>query len=120
MRALVDIEDLLVWAFRNEAVELSPATHPDAELVFQAVSALPARHSTIVRMCARSGRRPNWDVDTDKRVVWLTEVRLARQSYADWVRALGVLAESLDGLLEYFAVTGPALDEEPWRGRKRA
>ena len=120
MSTIIDIERLLTWAFRDQAVEASSRADPDAVTIYWAVRALPAHHSNAVIRHARTGTRPNWQITASK-VVSLDGVRQSRQRYVDWVRAMVVLQRSLDGALSSFRVTGPATDEEPWvRQRIRA
>ncbi|HEV7278267.1 MAG TPA: hypothetical protein VGN80_18465 [Devosiaceae bacterium] len=113
MATTIDIEQLLVWAFRDQAVETSSYAAEDAVTVYWAVLALPAPHCDIVRFSARSGDAPPWHVDPGP-VTVLAEVRQARARYREWVRALAVLQRALDGTLREFRTVGPAAPEQPW------
>lgn len=116
----IDIQDLLVWAFRDEDVEDAPEADPDAVTVYWAVLALPAPHARAICRFARSGTAPDWH-SAPGRTVSLDSVRRARRLYAEWVRAMVVLQRTLDGTLSRYRVSGPRLDEEPWvRHRERA
>ncbi len=110
----IDIEDLLVWAFRDQQVEAAQAPHPDATTVYWAVMALPAAHTRIICRFARSGLGPEWQAGPGP-VVQLDAVRRAHTLYAEWVRAMVVLQRTLDGTLTRYRVSGPRLDEAPWR-----
>ena len=111
----IDIEDLLIWAFRDEEVEAAQDPHPDATTVYWAVMALPAAHTRIISRFARMGMGPDWQVGPGP-VVQLEAVRKARTLYAEWVRAMVVLQRTLDGTLTRYRVSGPRLEETPWRG----
>lgn len=114
----IDIEDLLIWAFREQDVEAASDPHPDATTVYWAVMALPAAHARIVTRFARMGMGPDWKTGAGP-VVQLEAVRRARTVYAEWVRAMVVLQCTLDGTLTRYRVSGPRLEETPWR-RTRA
>jgi hypothetical protein len=109
----IDIQDLLIWAFRIQAVETKPAAHADALTVYWAVLALPVPHATVVRRFAREGRRPDWR-PAHARCISLDAVRRSRRLYTEWVRALVVLQRTLEGTITLFAVSGPNLEEQPW------
>lgn len=115
----IDIADLLIWAFREQQVESAPDPHADATTVYWAVMALPDPHARIVSHFARVGEVPDWHAGPD-RVVRLETVRKARLVYAEWVRALVVLQRTLDGALIRYRVSGPRLEETPWRRGTRA
>lgn len=120
MAQRIDIQDLLIWAFRQQSVETATGAEPDALIVYWAVLALPIPHATMIRRFAREARRPDWRA-AHTRCVSLDGVRRSRRLYTEWVRALVVLQRTLDGALGRFAVTGPNLDEQPWlRDRLRA
>jgi len=111
---MMDIEDLLIWAFRDEKVEASPNPHPDATTVYWAVMALPAEHTRIISRFARMGSGPDWHAGREA-VVSIVAVRKRRMIYAEWVRAMVVLQRTLDGALIHYRVSGPRLEETPWR-----
>ncbi len=113
----IDIQDLLIWAFRAEAVETRPQAHADARTVYWAVLALPAPHATMIRRFAREARRPDWH-SGGGRFISLEAVRRSRRLYTEWVRALVVLQRTIDGALTDYHVTGPSLDEQPWIGER--
>lgn len=113
----IDIQDLLIWAFRGQSVESATAADPDALTVYWAVLALPAPHATVIRRFAREARRPDWRA-AHTRCVSLDGVRRSRRLYTEWVRALVVLQRTLEGSLGHFAVSGPNLDEQPWLGER--
>ena len=113
----IDIEDLLIWAFRDQAVEGAENPHPDATTVYWAVMALPAAHTRIVSRFARMGIGPDWQAGPEA-VVSLEAVRKGRTLYAEWVRAMVVLQRTLDGTLGRYRVSGPRLEETPWRARR--
>ena len=116
----IDIQDLLIWAFRNQAVETKPAADGDAQTVYWAVLALPLPHATVIRRFAREARRPDWR-SGHSRCISLDAVRRSRRLYTEWVRALVVLQRTLEGTLSRYSVSGPGLDDEPWqRERERA
>lgn len=118
----IDIQDLLVWAFRAQAVETRPMANANALIVYWAVLALPLPHATVVRRFAREARRPDWHA-ARARCISLDAVRRSRRLYTEWVRALVVLQRTLEGSLSAFAVAGPNLDDQPWlrlRDRMRA
>jgi hypothetical protein len=116
----IDIQDLLIWAFRHQSVETTAGADPDALTVYWAVLALPVPHATVIRRFAREARRPDWHA-AHSRCVSLDGVRRSRRLYTEWVRALMVLQRTLEGALGRFTVTGPNLDDEPWlRERLRA
>jgi hypothetical protein len=120
MSQRIDIQELLVWAFRFQRVESSTAADPDALTVYWAVLALPIPHATVIRRFARENRRPDWHA-TQTRTVSLEAVRRSRRLYTEWVRAMVVLQRTLEGTLSHFFVTGPNLDDQPWlRERMRA
>jgi hypothetical protein len=75
----IDIRDLLVWAYRTEAVETSSLAHPDAVTVFWAVRALPGSHVELVAGHARHGSVPDWST-RGRPVVRLAEVRRLRSA----------------------------------------
>ena len=110
----IDIEDLLIWAFRDQAVEGAENPHLDATTVYWAVMALPAAHTRIVSRFARMGMGPDWQAGPEA-VVSLEAVRKGRTLYAEWVRAMVVLQRTLDGTLTRYRVSGPRLEETPWR-----
>lgn len=112
----IDIEDLLIWAFRDQDVEAGDAPHPDATTIYWAVMALPAAHTRIVSRFARLGMGPDWQAGPGP-VVQLETVRMGRVVYAEWVRAMVVLQRTLDGRLTRYRVSGPRLEETPWRNR---
>lgn len=109
----IDIQDLLVWAFRDEDVEDAQRADPDAVTVYWAVLALPMPHARAIRRFARSGTAPDWH-SAGGRTVSLDGVRRARRLYAEWVRAMVVLQRTLDGTLSRYRISGPRLVEEPW------
>ena len=118
MAQRIDIQDLLVWAFRHQAVENAAGAEADALTVYWAVLAVP--HATVIRRFAREARRPDWHA-AHTRCVSLDGVRRSRRLYTEWVRALVVLQRTLEGSLGRFTVTGPNLDDQPWlRERLRA
>lgn len=110
----IDIEDLLIWAFRDQNVEGAENPHPDATTVYWAVMALPAAHMRIIGRFARMGMGPDWQAGPGP-VVQLETVRKGRLVYAEWVRAMVVLQRTLDGTLSRYRVSGPRLKETPWR-----
>jgi hypothetical protein len=117
----IDIEDLLVWAFRDENVGDAQDADPDAVTVYWAVMALPAPHSKAITRFARLGTEPDWHSGSGGSTVSLDSVRRARTLYAEWVRAMVVLQRTLDGTLSRYRVSGPRHDEEPWmRHRQQA
>lgn len=121
MATRIDIRELLIWAFRDQAVEVAGNADPDAVTVYWAVLALPVPHANLVRRHARAATMPDWHPDTTTPTVSLESVRRARLVYTEWVRAMVVLRRTLDGTLARFAATGPALDQEPWiTARRRA
>lgn len=109
----IDIEDLLIWAYREQQVEDVENPHPDAATVYWAVKALPDLHGRIVSHYARMGMGPDWHAGPAP-VVSLAGVRKARAIYAEWVRAMTVLQRTLDGTLSRYRVSGPRLEEAPW------
>ncbi len=109
----IDIQDLLIWAFRTQQVENRPTAEADAQATYWAVLALPLPHATVIRRFAREGRRPDWHAPRT-RCVSLEAVRRSRRLYVEWVRALVVLQRTLEGSLSQYSVTGPGLDEQPW------
>lgn len=113
----IDIEDLLIWAYRDQAVEGAANPHPDATTVYWAVMALPNAHTRIISRFARLGMGPDWQPRPGP-VVSLEAVRKARTVYAEWVRAMVVLQRTLDGTLPRYRVSGPRLEETPWRVRR--
>lgn len=113
MATTIDIEQLLVWAFRDQAVETSADAADDAITVYWAVLALPPLHCDIVRFSARAGAAPPWHAAPGP-VTVLDEVRQARARYRQWVRALAVLQHVLEGTLRDFRTVGPAAPEQPW------
>lgn len=115
----IDIQELLVWAFRFQKVESEAGADADALTVYWAVLALPFPHATVIRRFAREARQPDWHASR-ARCVSLDGVRRSRRLYTEWVRAMVVLQRTLDGTLSRFAVTGPNLEEQPWlRQRER-
>lgn len=117
----IDIQDLLIWAFRTEKVETRQHADPDALTTYWAVLALPVPHATVISRFAREGKRPDWRADVGESFVSLDRVRRTRRLYTEWVRALVVLQQTLGGSLSRFVVTGPNLEEQPWlRQRLRA
>lgn len=112
----IDIEDLLIWAFRDQDVEAADHPHPDATTVYWAVMALPTAHTRVVSRFARLGMGPDWQAGPGT-VVHLETVRRGRLVYAEWVRAMVVLQRTLDGTLTRYRVSGPRLEETPWRNR---
>jgi len=117
MATTIDIEPLLIWAFRDQAVETSVYAAEDAVTVYWAVLALPAMHCDLVRACARRGEAPPWHAAPGP-VTVLDDVRQARLRYRQWVRALAVLQRALDGTLRDFRIVGPAAPEQPWRAQR--
>ena len=116
----IDIQNLLIWAFRAEAVEARPTAHEDAFTVYWAVLALPVPHATVIRRFAREGRRSDCR-QAHYGLVLGDAVRRSRRLDTEWVRALVVLQRTLEGTLSRYAVTGPGLDDQPWlRERERA
>lgn len=113
----IDIEDLLIWAFRDQDVEAAQHPHPDATTVYWAVMALPSAHARIICRFARLGLGPDWQGGRGP-VVQLDTVRKGRMVYAEWVRAMVVLQRTLDGTLTLYRVTGPRLEEAPWRSSR--
>lgn len=113
----IDIEDLLIWAFRDQEVEGAEHPHPDASTVYWAVMALPPAHTRIITRFARMGMGPDWQARPGP-VVDLEAVRKGRVVYAEWVRAMVVLQRTLDGTLTRYRVSGPRLEETPWRARR--
>jgi hypothetical protein len=113
----IDIEDLLIWAFRDQEVGATEDAHPDATAVYWAVMALPSAHSRVISHFARLGTGPDWQAGSGP-VVQLEAVRKARTLYAEWVRAMVVLQRTLDGTLTRCRVSGPRLEEAPWRVRR--
>lgn len=113
MATTIDIEELLVWAFRDQSVETSVCAAEDAVTVYWAVLALPAQHCDMVRRCARNSMAPPWHAPPGP-VTVLDEVRQARSRYRQWVRALAVLQRALDGTLRDFHIVGPSVPEQPW------
>lgn len=111
-RQSIDIEDLLIWAFRDQG-ESAATAHPDAATVHWAVMALPNAHARIVRHFARMGMGPDWHAGSGP-LVSLAAVRKARTVYAEWVRAMVVLQRTIDGRLTRYRVSGPRLEETPW------
>ena len=110
----IDIEDLLVWAFRDQAVESRTNPHPDARTVYWTVLALPAAHLRVIIRYAKLGSGPEWRAGAD-RVVSIAAARKSRTLYTEWVRAMVVLQQSLDGTLPGYRVSGPRVDHAPWR-----
>lgn len=116
----IDIQELLVWAFRAQRVESSAGADADALAIYWAVLALPTPHATVIRRFAREARRPDWHA-ANTRTVSLDGVRRSRRLYTEWVRAMMVLQRTLEGTLCRFSVIGPDLDDQPWlRERLRA
>ena len=111
----IDIQALLIWAFRLEKVETRLNADPDALTVYWAVLALPVPHATVISRFAREAKRPDWRIEVGERFVSLDRVRRSRRLYTEWVRALVVLQRTLTGALIRFSVSGPDLDEQPWR-----
>lgn len=117
MQHRIDIQDLLIWAFRSQSVESRSQADIDALTVYWAVLALPTPHATLIRRFAREARRPDWHAGRG-RCVSLDAVRRSRRIYTEWVRALVVLQRTLDGSLTSYRVVGPSLDEQPWVGER--
>lgn len=113
----IDIQDLLIWAFRAQSVETRANADPEAFAVYSAVLALPVPHATMIRRFAREGLRPDWRAGRN-RCISLDGVRRSRRIYTEWVRALVVLQRSLNGSLERFRVMGPNLEEQPWMAER--
>jgi hypothetical protein len=113
----IDIEDLLVWAFRDEDVEDADDPDPDAVTVYWAVMALPMPHARAITRFARLGASPDWH--PTGHTVSLDGVRRARTLHAEWVRAMVVLQHTLDGTLSRYRVNGPRREEEPWIRHRR-
>lgn len=113
----IDIQDLLIWAFRAESVESRPQADVDALTVYWAVLALPTPHATMIRRFAREARRPDWHAGHG-RCISLDAVRRSRRVYTEWVRALVVLQHTLDDVLPDYQVIGPNLEEQPWVGER--
>lgn len=113
MMQRIDIQDLLIWAFRTESVESRPQADVDALTVYWAVLALPAPHARMICRFAREARRPDWHAGSS-RCVSLEAVRRSRRIYTEWVRALRVLQRTLDGALVRYTVVPPSLDDQPW------
>lgn len=109
----IDIQDLLIWAFRNQSVETRSNPGGDALTVYWTVLALPPPHAAMIQRFAREGRRPDWHAGRN-RCVSLEGVRRSRRIYTEWVRTLMVLQRVLAGTLENYRVTGPDLEEQPW------
>ncbi|MGV3491077.1 MAG: hypothetical protein ACO1OG_07115 [Devosia sp.] len=117
----IDIQDLLIWSFQTQRVETRLHTDPEARTVYWAVLALPGPHAAVVSRFAREASQPDWRTELGGPIVSLDRVRLARTQYTEWVRALTVLQQTLEGALTRFRVTGPHLDDQPWlRERLRA
>jgi hypothetical protein len=114
MARATDIEALLIWAFRDQAVETTRNPPEDALTVYWAVMALPEPHGSMVRQAARDGVAPDWRRPHGP-VISLAKVRKARSAYTDWVQALVVLQRTLEGALHNFRAYGPAAAEEPWK-----
>jgi hypothetical protein len=114
----IDIRDLLIWAFRTQAVETRKTAHEDALTIYWAVLALPLPHATVIRRFAREGRTPDWRPG-HARCISLDAVRRSRRLYTEWVRALVVLQRTLEGTMTRFSVFGPDLDEQPWLQERR-
>lgn len=116
----IDIEDLLVWAYRDEDVADAPAADPDAVTVYWAVMALPVPHARAIARFARLGTEPDWH-PAPGRTVSLDAVRRSRTLYGEWVKAMVVLQRTLDGTLSRYRVNGPRHEPEPWiRHREQA
>lgn len=114
MAEIIDIEDLLYWAFRDLKVETRRDAPEDALTVYWAVMALPAPFDHIVRHHARIGRPPEWRSSPDARVVHLVAVRHWRERYTQWHGALSILRHTLNGALRDHAASGPAAPRMPW------
>ncbi len=112
-KVLIDIQDLLVWAFRTQRVEFNPHADIDALTTYWAVIGLPEAHAGLIKRHARAGTEPNWQIGSGS-LVALSQVRMARLVYTEWVRSLTILRETLSDQLRYFEVHGPHLAEEPW------
>jgi hypothetical protein len=110
----IDIEDLLVWAYRDEKVETNPSANRDALNVHWAVLALPPSYAEVIRHYARSGEPPTWRPNSGP-VIVLEEARRARALHGEWLRCLAVLRRALDGALLRFEVSGPAAGAGAWR-----
>ena len=115
MTEIIDIEELLYWAFRDEKVESRRDAAPDAQTTYWAVMALPEPFGHLVRHQARIGRPPEWRTDPDLRIVHLVVVRHWRERYGEWHNALSVLQRTINGALRDHVVTGPATPQFPWR-----
>jgi len=113
MSRMIDIVDLLNWAFHDELVETSNTPPGDALTVYWAVMALPEPFGGIVRHYARIGTAPNWCAEKT-RIVYLAKVRHDRRTYSQWHRALTVLQRSLSGAMADHVAYGPTVAEEPW------
>lgn len=114
----IDVEDLLIWAFRHQKVETRTDADSDAMTVYWAVLALPSPHATIISRCAREAAAPDWRAATHDRCVSLDDVRRSRRLYSEWVRAMIVLKSTLNGSLTQFVVQGPRLAQQPWLQRQ--
>lgn len=112
-KVLIDIQDLLVWAFRTQRVEFNPHADIDALTTYWAVIGLPEAHAGLIKRHARSGTEPNWQIAGGP-LVSLSQVRMARLVYTEWVRSMTMLRETLGDQLRYFEVQGPHLNEQPW------
>lgn len=114
----IDIETLLIWAFRDQRVETSGSPSEDALTVYWAVMALPEPHGTLVRQCAVAGTEPDWHAPAT-RIVSLDHTRRARKTYGQWIKALTLLQHTLNGSLRGHKVYGPSAPTEPWRSTAR-
>lgn len=104
MRALSrnELSLMLVWAFREQAVEGSAAPHKDALTLYHNVMALPVPEAATVVKYARSGHvPPNEPVD------------LAR-----WTRGLSLLCDMLQQPMCELSITDP--DSAPVHGTRAA
>lgn len=113
MRKKIDIQDLLVWAFRDHVEAGVADPPPDALSVYWAVMALPSAEAELIARHARTGIAPDWRPDGAP-VEHLGEMRRQRAVYADWVMSMARLAIMLEGTLNEFDVTGPAANDAPW------
>ena len=87
MRKKIDIQDLLVWAFRDHVEAGVADPPPDALSVYWAVMALPSAEAELIARHARTGVAPDWRPDGAP-VEHLGEMRRQRAVYADWVMSM--------------------------------
>lgn len=116
-KVIIDIQDLLVWAFATQRVESNPNADTDALTTYWAVMGLPDAHSSLIKRHARAATEPKWQIECGD-VIQLSQVRMARLVYSEWVRAMVVLQQNLQGTLRQFDVRGPSHSEEPWSRRR--